>query len=65
MVSATGDWTKNTLEREYPAVRAIYALLGAPDRVHAVRFDAEHNYNQRQSREAMYAWMARWLQQRP
>jgi hypothetical protein len=23
MVSATGDWTKNTLEREYPAVRAI------------------------------------------
>jgi hypothetical protein len=29
-----------------------------------VRFEAEHNYN-RESREAMYAWMARWLQQAP
>ena len=29
MVSATGDWTTNTIEREYPAVRALYALLGA------------------------------------
>ncbi|MGH8637750.1 MAG: alpha/beta hydrolase family protein, partial [Burkholderiales bacterium] len=64
MVSATGDWTKNTLEREYPAVRAIYSLLDAPDRVHAVRFDAEHNYN-RESREAMYAWMARWFKGAP
>jgi dienelactone hydrolase len=64
MVSATGDWTKNTLEREFPAVRALYALMGAEDRVHAVRFDAEHNYN-RESREAMYAWMARWFKQAP
>ena len=61
LISATGDWTKNTLEREYPAIRNIYSLLDAPDRVHAVRVDAEHNYN-RESREAMYAWMARWLQ---
>ena len=61
MVSATGDWTTNTLEREYPAVRALYALQGAVDKVHAVRFDAPHNYN-RESREAVYAWMARWLQ---
>ena len=64
MVSATGDWTSNTLEREYPAVRALYSLQGAPDRVHAVRFDAPHNYN-RESREAVYAWMARWLQNAP
>jgi dienelactone hydrolase len=64
MVSATGDWTTNTLEREYPAVRALYALDGAADRVHAVRFDAPHNYN-RESREAVYAWMARWLQDAP
>ena len=64
MVSATGDWTTNTLEREYPAVRALYALSGAADRVHAVRFEAPHNYN-RESREAVYAWMARWLQQAP
>jgi dienelactone hydrolase len=64
MVSATGDWTTNTLEREYPAVRALYALRGAADRVHAVRFEAAHNYN-RESREAVYAWMARWLQNAP
>ena len=64
MVSATGDWTANTLEREYPAVRALYALQGAADRVHAVRFEAPHNYN-RESREAVYAWMARWLQNAP
>src|SRR5688572_28770192 len=64
MVSATGDWTTNTLEREFPAVRALYALNGAADRVHAVRFEAPHNYN-RDSREAVYAWMARWLQDAP
>ena len=64
MVSATGDWTTNTMEREYPAVRAIYSLVGAADRVHGVRFEAPHNYN-RDSREAVYAWMARWLQGAP
>jgi hypothetical protein len=60
MVSATGDWTKETMELEYPEMRRFYALFGAEDRVRAVRIDAEHNYN-RESREAMYAWMARWL----
>ena len=64
MVSATGDWTKETLEVEYPAVRAVYELNGAADRVQAVRMTAEHNYN-KDSREAMYAWMARWLQGAP
>jgi hypothetical protein len=64
MISATGDWTNETLESEYPAVRAIYALLGAEDRVNAVRFTAEHNYN-KDSREAMYDWMARWLGHAP
>lgn len=64
MVSASGDWTTNTMEREYPAVRALYALRGAADRVHAVRFEAPHNYN-KDSREAVYAWMARWLQDAP
>jgi hypothetical protein len=64
MISASGDWTAETLEQEYPAVRGIYNLFDAGDRVHAVRVTAEHNYN-RESREAMYAWMARWLQKKP
>jgi hypothetical protein len=64
MISATGDWTNETLELEYPAVRSIYNLLDASDRVRAVRITAEHNYN-KESREAMYAWMARWLQHAP
>ncbi len=64
MVSATGDWTAKTLEAEFPAVRSLYALGGAADRVHAIRVQAEHNYN-KESREAMYAWMGRWLQDGP
>src|SRR4030095_8010499 len=64
MISATGDWTNETLELEFSAVRPIYGLLDAPDRVRAVRITAEHNYN-KESREAMYAWMARWLQHAP
>jgi dienelactone hydrolase len=64
MVSATGDWTRDTLRLEYPAMQRYFALHGAPERVHAVQFDAPHNFN-RQSREAVYAWMARWLQGAP
>jgi hypothetical protein len=64
MVSATGDWTAKTMESEFPAVRALYTLVDAGERVHAVRVQAEHNYN-RESREAMYAWMGRWLQHAP
>jgi len=64
MVSATGDWTAETLEREFPAMRGAYALFDAASKVHAVRFTAEHNYN-KDSREAVYAWMARWMQNAP
>jgi len=45
-------------------MRRIYGLLDAESRVEAVQFDAPHNYN-RDSREAVYAWMARWLQHAP
>jgi hypothetical protein len=64
MVSATGDWTNETMELEYPEMQRFYDLFGARDRVHAVRIDAPHNYN-RESREAVYAWMARWLKGAP
>jgi len=60
LVAATGDWTRNTLEEEFPAIQAVYRLMGAEEKVHALRFDAPHNYNL-QSREAVYAWMGRWL----
>jgi hypothetical protein len=64
MVSATGDWTNETMEVEYPAVRAVYDLLGAGDKVQAVRMTADHNYN-KDSREAMYGWMMRWFKGAP
>jgi dienelactone hydrolase len=60
LVAATGDWTKTTLEIEGPAIRHIYELLGASERLRYVRFDDKHNYNRR-SREAVYAWLGRWL----
>jgi dienelactone hydrolase len=60
MVSATGDWTKNTMTSEYPAVRGVYKLFDAEDRLTAIQIDAAHNYNQ-PSREAVYGWFARWF----
>ena len=60
MVSCTGDWTANTPEVEFPAVRAIYGLYGARDKVSEVQIDAPHNYNQ-PSREAVYAFFKHHL----
>jgi len=60
LVSATGDWTSDTPQREFPAIQSIYRLYGAEDRVASVQVDAPHNYNQA-SREAVYAWFGRWL----
>ncbi len=58
MVSATGDWTKNTPVEEYPAVKAIYELYGKGDQVETVQFDAPHNYH-KESREAVYKFFAK------
>ncbi len=60
MVSATGDWTTKTPEVEYPAIRGIYDLYDAGDRVANVHVDAGHNYNQ-QSREAVYRFFGKWV----
>jgi dienelactone hydrolase len=60
LVSATGDWTCDTPEVEYPAIRRIYQLYGAEERVSERQFDAGHNYHQG-SREAMYAFFGRWF----
>ena len=60
LVSCTGDWTANTPEVEFPAVRAIYSLYGAQNKVSEVQIDAPHNYNQ-PSREAVYGFFKRHL----
>jgi dienelactone hydrolase len=53
LVSSTRDWTRNTPEEEFPAIRRIYSLYGQAGMVGSVHIEAEHNYN-RQSREAVY-----------
>ncbi len=63
MVSAAGDWTRDTPRIEFPAVQSVYALLDAKDKVATVQFIADHNYN-RDSREAVYGFFARWVRGR-
>ena len=61
IVSASGDWTKNTPKDEFPRIQAVYSLYdSAAARVENIHFDAGHNYN-KASREAVYAFFARHL----
>jgi hypothetical protein len=55
MVSATGDWTRNTPKEEFPAVQGIYRLLDAEQNVESVQIDQGHNYS-KESREAVYTF---------
>jgi hypothetical protein len=64
LIAATGDWTKNVPTLEGPAIQRTYKALGIPEKFRAVQFNAPHNYNQ-DSRETVYAWMVRWLQNGP
>jgi len=58
LVAATGDWTKNTMTEEFPAVRKIYQLYGSPDNIDAVIFDAPHNFA-KPAREAVYKFFGK------
>ena len=58
LVSATGDWTKNNLTEEFPAVKAIYDLYDKASNLEAAHQDAPHNYNQF-GREAVYRFFAK------
>ena len=60
MVSAAGDWTRDTPRIEFPAIQSVYKLFGAEEKVRSVQFVAPHNYN-RDSREAVYGWLGGWL----
>ncbi len=53
LVAATGDWTRNTMTEEFPAIRKIYELYGKPENIDAVIFDAPHNFA-KPAREAVY-----------
>jgi dienelactone hydrolase len=64
LVSATGDWTRDSERIEYPAIAAIYGLLGARDHVAHEQFPYLHNYN-RASRAAVSRFFARWLSKEP
>jgi dienelactone hydrolase len=55
MVSASGDWTRNTPVEEFPAVRSIYRLLDAEQDVEQIQIDSPHNYR-KESREAVYTF---------
>jgi hypothetical protein len=58
MVSATGDWTRNTPRDEFPAIQSIYKLYGKPELVESHQVDGQHNYN-KESRETVYRFFAK------
>ena len=60
LVSATGDWTVNVPENEFPAVQRTYRLLGAESNVEWRQFDSPHNYH-KDSREAVYAFFGKHM----
>ncbi len=60
MVSATGDWTKNTPTDEYPAIKRLYELYGKPENIETTQLDAPHNFN-KQNREAVYRFFAKHI----
>ena len=60
LIGATGDWTNNTREVEYPAIKSVYALYGASERVEYAFFDSPHGYT-RVMREAVYPFLTRQM----
>jgi dienelactone hydrolase len=58
LVAATGDWTKNTMTEELPAIRKIYELYGKPENVEGVIYEAPHNFA-KPAREAVYKFFGK------
>ncbi len=61
LICCTKDWTKDVPKESAPEIKKVYEMFGAADRLGWVQYDFEHNYN-KTSREALYAWLVRWLQ---
>ncbi|MGV3773037.1 MAG: acetylxylan esterase [Verrucomicrobiales bacterium] len=64
IVSATGDWTRDTMKVEGPNIQSIYKLFNADNAFEYHLFDYGHNYN-KTSREAVYTAFGRWLLNNP
>lgn len=60
LVAASGDWTRDTMTIEGPAIAGMYQLFGPGYQFGFRLFDFPHNYN-RTSREAVYPFMAQHL----
>ena len=60
LIAATGDWTNKTPDVELPAIKGVYKLYGAKDKVVCDLIDAPHHYN-KAGREGVYRWFGRWI----
>ncbi len=60
LVSATGDWTRNTPIEEFPALRKAYDLYGKPENVETIQLNAPHNFNM-ENREAVYRFFGKHM----
>lgn len=63
LAGSTGDWTRELMNRELPALKAAYAHFGAADDVYGFYQDAEHQYNAK-TRHEVYKFFAKYLQER-
>ena len=63
LAGSTGDWTRELMTRELPALKAAYAHFGAADDVYGFYQDAEHQYNAK-TRHEVYKFFAKYLQER-
>jgi len=60
IAGSTGDWTSEQETREYPVIRACYALYGAEDNLEHYYQVADHQYNKK-TRHHVYRFFARHL----
>ncbi len=64
LMACATDWTADALTLEGPALQKVFDARGVPERFRVARVEADHNYN-KETREIVYAFFARWLLGRP